>query len=47
LIVMVAVIPARSGSKRIPRKDIDTAEDWRQAELMYAALMTAAAPGTS
>jgi N-acylneuraminate cytidylyltransferase len=28
-------------------QDIDTVEDWRQAELMYGALMTAAASGKS
>lgn len=28
-------------------QDIDTAEDWRQAELIYGALMAAAASGKS
>jgi N-acylneuraminate cytidylyltransferase len=28
-------------------QDIDTVEDWRQAELMYGALMAAAASGKS
>jgi len=28
-------------------QDIDTVEDWRQAELMYGALMTAAVGGKS